>query len=113
MFLRSCHPTAGTANPPHEFLRQNRETANREAPVTTLTAVTPQTTSAERGQWRDRLALWLPQLILAPSLFVSFVYVFVFTGWTLYVSLSNSSLLPSYDYVGFEHYVSLWQNRRW
>ena len=51
--------------------------------------------------------------MLVPSLVASFVYVFVFTGWTLYISLSNSSLLPSYDYVGFEHYVSLWQNRRW
>jgi glucose/mannose transport system permease protein len=62
---------------------------------------------------RERLALWLPQLVLAPSLAASFIYVFVFAGWTLYVSLSNSSLLPSYDYVGFEHYVSLWHNRRW
>ena len=29
------------------------------------------------------------------------------------ISLSNSSLLPSYDYVGFDHYASLWHNRRW
>ena len=81
--------------------------------MTTLTAVTPRTTAAERGQWRERLSLWLPQLVLAPSLAATFVYVFVFSGWTIYISLSNSSLLPSYDYVGFDHYASLWQNRRW
>ncbi|MFI0845312.1 carbohydrate ABC transporter permease [Mesorhizobium sp. IMUNJ 23232] len=62
---------------------------------------------------RERLSLWLPQIVLAPSLLATFIYVFGFTAWTFYVSLSNSSLLPSYDYVGFEHYVSLWQSRRW
>ena len=66
-----------------------------------------------RSDWRERLGGYLPFIILIPSLIASFVYVFVFTGWTLYISLSNSSLLPSYDYVGFENYVSLWQNRRW
>ena len=63
--------------------------------------------------WREKLSTYLPFIILVPSLIASFIYVFVFTGWTLYISLSNSSLLPSYDFVGFEHYVSLWQNRRW
>ena len=46
--------------------------------------------------------------MLAPSLLATFVYVFVFTGWTLYISLSNSSLLPTYTFVGFEHYRALW-----
>jgi glucose/mannose transport system permease protein len=63
--------------------------------------------------WRVRLGDITPQLVLAPSLLCSFVYIFVFSAWTFYISLSNSSLLPSYDFVGFEHYVSLWQNRRW
>ena len=59
---------------------------------------------------------WAPRcpiLVLAPSLVASFVYVFVFTGWTFYISLSNSTLLPTYGFVGFENYVSLWANRRW
>jgi glucose/mannose transport system permease protein len=65
------------------------------------------------SRWRARLGDMTPQLVLAPSLLCSFVYIFVFSAWTFYISLSNSSLLPSYDFVGFEHYVSLWQNRRW
>lgn len=69
--------------------------------------------AALRKSLAARLAPWLPQLVLAPSLFATFVYVFVFTGWTIYISLSNASLLPSYDYVGFEHYSALWHNRRW
>ncbi|MFI5408670.1 carbohydrate ABC transporter permease [Kaistia sp. UC242_56] len=63
--------------------------------------------------WRERLARISPILILAPSLAASFVYIFVFTIWTLYISLSNSSLLPSYGFVGLDNYVSLWSNRRW
>ena len=70
------------------------------------------TTSARASGW-GRFALYLPQIVLAPSVFASFIYVFVFSVWTFYISLSNSSLLPSYDLVGFEHYASLWQNRRW
>lgn len=62
---------------------------------------------------RDRLSEWLPFALLVPSLLASFVYVFVFTAWTLYISLSDSSLLPSYGFVGLENYISLWSSRRW
>jgi glucose/mannose transport system permease protein len=68
---------------------------------------------APASSWRERLGSALPVLILAPSLAASFIYVFVFTAWTLYLSLSNSSLLPSYGFVGLDNYASLWANRRW
>jgi glucose/mannose transport system permease protein len=60
-----------------------------------------------------RIGRYLPIIVLAPSLVASFVYVFVFAGWTFYISLSDSTLLPSYGFVGFDHYASLWANRRW
>jgi glucose/mannose transport system permease protein len=63
--------------------------------------------------WRERYGAALPILVLAPSLIASFVYVFVFTFWTLYLSFSNSSLLPSYGFVGLQNFISLWANRRW
>jgi glucose/mannose transport system permease protein len=66
-----------------------------------------------RPPLRDRLGEWLPLALLLPSLLASFIYVFVFTAWTFYISLSDSSLLPSYNLVGFENYVSLWSSRRW
>ncbi len=70
--------------------------------------------SSEAGPgWRERVSRWLPILVLAPSLAASFLYVFVFTGWTLYISLSDSSLLPSYGWVGLENYADLWASRRW
>ena len=61
----------------------------------------------------SRISEWLPFIILVPSLIASFIYVFVFTGWTFYISLSDSSLLPSYGWVGFENYSTLWSSRRW
>ena len=69
--------------------------------------------AAEGPGWKARLGHWLPFIVLAPSLAASFIYVFGFTGWTLYISLSDSSLLPSYGWVGLEAYYDLWAGRRW
>ena len=66
-----------------------------------------------RRPLREWLSGILPQLVLAPSLLASFIYVFVFCGWTIWISVSNSSLLPDYSWSGFHHYVELWGNERW
>jgi glucose/mannose transport system permease protein len=65
------------------------------------------------GSTTERWSSRLPILLLVPSLVASFVYIFVFTTWTFYLSLSDSAQLPSYGFVGFENYVSLWANKRW
>jgi glucose/mannose transport system permease protein len=62
---------------------------------------------------RERFTAVLPQLVLTPSLIATLVYVFVFCGWTIWISLSNSTLLPDYSISGFHHYLELWSNRRW
>lgn len=62
---------------------------------------------------RDMLTAWVPRLVILPSALASFVYVFVFTLWTLYVSMSNSTLLPTYQFVGLKPYFELWSNQRW
>jgi glucose/mannose transport system permease protein len=62
---------------------------------------------------RERLTAIMPQLVLAPSLLASFIYVFVFSGWTIWISLSNSTILPDYSIAGFHQYVELWSNERW
>ena len=63
--------------------------------------------------WRERLAAWTPMLLLAPSLGASLIYVFGFTLWTCWISVSSSSLLPQYDFVGFNAYLDLWNHQRW
>jgi glucose/mannose transport system permease protein len=75
---------------------------------------TPVKAVPNRGRWlRERLTAILPQVVLAPSLLATLVYVFVFSGWTIWISLSNSTLLPDYSVSGFHHYMELWSNRRW
>src|ERR1700758_140908 len=62
---------------------------------------------------RERFTAVLPQLVLTPSLLATFVYVFVFCGWTIWISLSNSTLMPDYSIAGFHQYAELGSNRRW
>src|SRR5215467_10936970 len=67
---------------------------------------------------RNRAAIeWIsrhtPKIVLAPSIAASFVYVFIFCAWTVWLSLSNSSLLPDFGFEGIKPYIALWQNRRW
>ncbi|MBV9878160.1 MAG: sugar ABC transporter permease [Verrucomicrobia bacterium] len=62
---------------------------------------------------RERLSSFLPQLVLAPSLLATFVYVFVFGAWTIWISVSNSGDLPDYSFAGFHQYADLWVNLRW
>lgn len=54
-----------------------------------------------------------PHLVLAPSIAASLIYVVVFASWSVWISLSKSTLLPDYGYAGFQQYVHLWSNHRW
>ncbi len=72
-----------------------------------------QATKSDAPSTYERWGARLPILLLVPSLIASFIYIFVFTGWTLYLSLSDSSQLPTYGFVGFENYIKLWANKRW
>ncbi len=62
---------------------------------------------------RRSLARFLPQAVLAPSLAATFLYVVVFALWSVWIALSNSTLLPDYSYAGFIHFAELWRNHRW
>jgi glucose/mannose transport system permease protein len=66
-----------------------------------------------RPSWRDRLTAVTPHLVLTPTIIATLVYVVVFMGWTIYISFSNSTLLPDYRLAGIDHYVDLWRSRRW
>jgi glucose/mannose transport system permease protein len=61
----------------------------------------------------QRMLEWLPFWLVLPSLVASFIYTFGFTAWTFYLSLSDSSQLPSYGFIGLENYRRLWANKTW
>lgn len=55
----------------------------------------------------------VPQMVLLPTIVASLVYVVLFTLWTLWLSLSKSTLLPDPTFSGFSNYVTLWGSKRW
>ena len=61
----------------------------------------------------EKLGAWTPRLAIAPGVLASLIYVFGFTLWTLYISVSNSTMLPTYKFVGLKPYFDLWSNQRW
>lgn len=62
---------------------------------------------------KDRIGLWLPKLVLSPSILLVFVGVYLFIAWTTAISFSSSKMVPKFDFVGLEQYVRLWSTPRW
>jgi glucose/mannose transport system permease protein len=66
---------------------------------------------------QGRLALFSTQhmskVVVAPSLFVIAVGVYGFMIWTGVISLTSSTILPNYNFVGFDQYARLWSNKMW
>ena len=64
-----------------------------------------------------RMISWLekhmPKIVLAPSFVVSLVFVYGFIGWTAWISLTRSRLLPRYDFHGVIQYERLFESVRW
>ncbi|HEV3106470.1 MAG TPA: sugar ABC transporter permease [Trinickia sp.] len=56
---------------------------------------------------------WIPKLVLAPSVAISVVFVYGFILVTGYLSLSNSRLMPNYEFVGLARYEELFDNDVW
>ncbi|MGH1543639.1 MAG: carbohydrate ABC transporter permease [Arenicella sp.] len=55
----------------------------------------------------------IPKLILAPSFLLIVLFVYGFIIFTGYLSFTDSQLLPSYDLVGWDNYLKLFQLRHW
>ncbi len=68
---------------------------------------------AARPALRDLADQWLPRIALAPSLLIALVFVYGFIGWTGYLSLTESRLLPNYEFAGLAQYARLFDNDRW
>lgn len=60
-----------------------------------------------------RLGDMTPQMVLVPTVFAALIYVVIFSVWTLWISVSKSTLLPDMTYAGFGEYAALWKSKRW
>ncbi|MDF3604895.1 sugar ABC transporter permease [Paracoccus sp. DMF-8] len=62
---------------------------------------------------RSRLQDWLPRLVLAPSFALVLVFVYGFIVWTGVISMTNSRILPVYNWVGLDAYARLFAQPNW
>jgi len=56
---------------------------------------------------------YIPKLVLAPSVLIALVFVYGFILITGYLSLTNSRLMPRYEFTGFQRYTELFANDVW
>ena len=65
------------------------------------------------ADFRTRLQTWLPKLVLAPSLAIMLIFVYGFIAFTIYLSFTDSRMLPSFNWVGWQNYERLFRIREW
>lgn len=68
---------------------------------------------AARAGAGESLRRLLPKLVLSPSVALILVFVYGFIVFTIYLSFTNSKILPAYDWIGFDNYVRLFSLRAW
>lgn len=69
--------------------------------------------AARRAGGRDRLRDALPKLVLSPSLAIVLVFVYGFILFTGLLSFTDSKILPSFGWVGWQNYQRLFSLRAW
>jgi glucose/mannose transport system permease protein len=62
---------------------------------------------------RSQFDRWIPQIVLGPTLAASLIFVYGFIIITGYLSLSESRMMPNYDFAGLAQYQDLFDNERW
>jgi len=82
------------------------------APTTSTAQQQGQHVSAQR-RLHALADLWLPRLVLSPTIFASLIFVYGFIGFTAYLSLTNSRIMPRYTLEGFDQYHTLFAIDRW
>ncbi|EKE45550.1 binding-protein-dependent transport systems inner membrane component [Oceaniovalibus guishaninsula JLT2003] len=60
-----------------------------------------------------RLQSLVPGLMLAPSAALVLLFVYGFILFTIYLSFTDSRILPSYDWIGLENYSKLFRLSHW
>lgn len=68
---------------------------------------------ASEADFRTRLQDLLPKLVLSPTVAAMVVFVYGFIVFTVYLSFTDSKMLPSYDWLGIDNDVKLWGLRAW
>src|SRR5450830_794027 len=65
------------------------------------------------GRMQAFADIWLPRLVLSPTVFASLLFVYGFIAFTAYLSFTDSRLMPNYELTGFGQYQALFELDRW
>lgn len=63
--------------------------------------------------FRTKLQDWLPKIVLSPSIAMMVVFVYGFIIYTIFLSFTDSKMLPSHDIIGFGNYATLFGLSAW
>ena len=66
-----------------------------------------------KADFKTRLQTWIPKLVLSPTVALIVVFVYGFIAFSVYLSFTDSRLLPSYGWVGLDNYSKLWRLSHW
>ena len=66
-----------------------------------------------RAGGRDWLQDFLPRLVLSPSFAIVVIFVYGFIAFTFVLSFTDSKILPSFGWVGWQNYDRLFRVRAW
>lgn len=80
-------------------------------PVTPAPRV--RTGAAPASRFAQFADTWLPRLVLSPTVVASLIFVYGFIALTAFLSLTESRLMPKYEFAGFGQYVALFGIERW
>jgi glucose/mannose transport system permease protein len=69
--------------------------------------------SRQRGSIRRWLSSRVNIFVVIPTVVIVFIFVYGFVSWSGVLSFTDSRTFPSFNFVGFQQYVSLWSNSRW
>lgn len=53
------------------------------------------------------------KVVLLPTVLVTLACFYGTSLWTVYISMTGSSMLPNYHFIGFDQYVRLFNTPRW
>lgn len=67
----------------------------------------------DKKRWRISRDDLAARISLLPTLIISAIFVYCFIAFTVYISMSNSKILPNFDWVGLRNYIKLFQLDHW
>jgi len=55
----------------------------------------------------------IPKFVVSPTFLIMIVFLYGFIIWNFVLSLTDSKLLPTYNFVGLKQYILLFNNAKW